>query len=342
MNVLLTCAGRRNYLVRYFRQALRGRGKVLAADLSLEAPALQEADGAFLVPAVSDPGYCDRLLALCGEQAVGLVVPLNDLELPVLAAGRARFEAAGVRVVVSSPDVIRRSFDKWETFEFLRSGGIPVPTTYRSLNEARAACRRGVLRFPLVVKPRWGTASIGIHTAEDEEELELAHRFARKQVARSIIAGVSAQDPERSVLIQECLKGEEYGLDVVNDLDGRHRATLIRRKLGMRAGETDRAVTCDDAAIVALGARLGEFVGHVGNLDCDLIRGTGGWGILDMNPRFGGGYPFVHAAGADLPAAILAWAEGTSAAPEWLTCRTGVTSCKHDNIVVLPSAGRTS
>ncbi len=335
MNVLLTCAGRRNYLVRYFRESLGERGVVIAIDANSNAPALQVADRWFVLPPISDSTYMDRLLELCRKNEVRLVVPLNDLELPLLARERSRFERAGIVVLVSSPEVIRRSFDKWEMAQFFTQNGIPVPRTFCSLSEVRRATQAGMLHFPMVVKPRWGTASIGIHFPTDETELEMAYQFTRKQVTRSAIAEASSEDIEHCVIIQEYLTGCEYGLDVVNDLQGRYVTTFIRKKLGMRAGETDRAITCADPELQALGATIGRCIGHIGNLDCDVIRGPGTLGVLDINPRFGGGYPFVHVAGANLPSVLLAWVEGREIDSSWLKYLPGVTGAKYDHVAVV-------
>ena len=125
MNVVLTSAGRRNYLVEYFQEALRGQGKVFAADAKSSAPALQEADGVFLVPPIGHKHYLDALLEFCQQEQIGLLVPLNDLELPYLAAAKDRFAALGTTVVVSSPEIIARCFDKWETPPLLRRAGYP-------------------------------------------------------------------------------------------------------------------------------------------------------------------------------------------------------------------------
>ena len=126
------------------------------------------------------------------------------------------------------------------------------------------------------------------------------------------------RDLERAVLIQERIGGQEYGLDVVNDLDGRHVTTFARCKLAMRAGETDRAVTVETFELDRMGAAIGERLGHAGNLDCDVFLADGRLYVLELNPRFGGGYPFSHAAGADLPAALIAWASGKAPDPRWL------------------------
>ena len=335
MNVLLTCAGRRAYLVQYFRTALEERGQVFAADATPSAAAMQVADGAFVVPTVHDPGYVDALLALCKQRRVGLLIPLNDLELPILAAARARFEALGVMVMVSATDLIDICFDKWRTVSFLAKSGVAVPRTYVSLESAQAALVRECCSYPVVLKPRWGSASIGIEFVEDEEALELSYRLLAKRLRRTILSEASSQDYARSILIQECLEGEEYGLDVVNDLKGNYATTFVKRKLAMRAGETDRAVTVQDDSLRALGEHLGRSLGHVGNLDCDVFVTDSGPYVLELNPRFGGGYPFSHAAGANVPAALIAWADGREPKPEWLCATPGIASAKCDRLVMI-------
>jgi carbamoyl-phosphate synthase large subunit len=337
MNVLLTCSGRRNYMIEYFRAALHGRGLVCAADSSGDAPSLHEADRAFVVPPVSHPEYIEHILDLCRRNEVGLVLSLNDLELPLLARHRERFRSQGTLAAVSSPEVIDVCFDKWATARFLESNGIAGPRTYLTLGDAQAALERREVALPLVIKPRWGSASIGIAYIEEACDLAPTYHLVRRQLARSILAEASAGDLERAVLIQERIAGQEYGLDVVNDLDGRHVATFARCKLAMRAGETDRAVTVESFEFDQIGAAIGQPLGHAGNLDCDVFLADGRPYVLELNPRFGGGYPFSHAAGADLPAALIAWASGEAPDPRWLRIRPGVKSAKCDRLVVAPA-----
>lgn len=334
MNVLLTCAGRRNYMVEFFRAALDGRGKVCAADCSADAPALHEADRAFVVPPISHPEYIEHMLELCQGNEVGLLVPLNDLELPALARHRGRFRDAGTVAAVSSPEVIETCFDKWATGRFLESCGVACPRTYLTLREARTALDRREIVLPLVIKPRWGSASIGIVHVERADDLAPAYHLIRQQLASTILAEASARDLERAVLIQERLLGQEYGLDVVNDLDGGYVATFARCKLAMRAGETDRAVTVEGHEFDRAGAAIGQQLRHVGNLDCDVFLAEDRLYALELNPRFGGGYPFSHVAGADLPAALIAWASGETPDPRWLRVRPGVVAAKCDRLVV--------
>ena len=337
MNVLLTCAGRRNYLLKFFQEALGNQGKVFAGDATIEAPTLQEADEGFLLPRINHSEYFEKLLDICQQRQVRLLIPLNDLELPYLAKQRDRFLAIGTIPVVSSPEVIDICFDKFATFQFLQKLGISAPKTYLSLTEAREAIGRGDITFPLVVKPRWGSASIGIEYPDDDEELELAYRFVKKSIMKSFLAEVSSSDPERCILIQERLIGQEYGLDIINNLDGSYITTFVKRKLTMRAGETDRAVTVENEELKQLGEKIGQKLGHIGNLDCDVIVGQKGLCVLELNPRFGGGYPFSQMAGANIPAALIAWANGEEPDPSWLRVQGNIASSKCDRLVTVRS-----
>lgn len=333
-NVLLTCSGRRNYLVKYFQEALGDQGRVFVADCSPYSATMIEANGAAVtVPSVRDPAYFDTLLAHCQRLGVRLLVPLNDFELPSLARQAGRFRDAGIETLVSSPEVVDLCFDKWLAFQWLRTRSIPTPETTRDEQAARAALDSGSLRFPVVVKPRWGSGSIGVEFAASQEELDAICRFLRHKLARLPLPGLGAGAMPGEIIVQQAVEGIEYGLDIVNDLDGRHQAVLSRRKLTARAGETDRALSETNELFAALGARLGQELKHRGIADCDAILTADGPTILELNPRFGGGYPFSHAAGANVPAALIAWAQQCAARPEWLASRPGVLAAKCDRLV---------
>src|ERR1700737_1344839 len=340
MNVMLTCAGRRNYLVKFFQEALSDRGQVFAADASADAPALRQADQSFILPPINHSAYIDSLLTLCQRHRVRLQISLNDLELPLLARHRTRFLEVGTIPVISSPEVVDTCSDKWGTFKFLKASDLEAPNTYLSLTDAREGLARGDITFPLVVKPRWGTASIGIDYSEDQEELELAYALAMKRLPRTFLRGMSASDPEGCILIQKRLCGQEYGLDVINDLDGHYFCTFVKRKLAMRAGETDRAITVKSDWLERIGGVIGRKLGHVGVLDCDAIVTEDGCYVLDMNPRFGGGYPFSHVAGANLPAVLLAWANRERPHADWLKVQPNITASKCDGLVIVDNKPR--
>jgi len=269
------------------------------------------------------------------EAPVRLLVSPNDLEVPFLARHRNRLVEVGTIAIVSSPEVVAKCSDKWESLKFLKACGLDTPAIYLSMEDACEALTRGDVTFPLVIKPRWGTTSIGIEYPDDSEELEWFYLLARKRIQRTFLWEMSAADAERCILIQKKLCGLEYGLDIVNDLEGRHVCTLVKRKLAMRAGQTDRAITVKSDRLEAVGEVIGRELGHIGVLDCDATVAEESCYVLDLNPRFGRGYPFSHMPGANLPAVLIAWANREQPDAQWLKVAPNVMTCKSEQLVIV-------
>lgn len=333
MNILFTCAGRRNYLINYFKEALRGEGRVFASDMQLTAPALVDADVALELPSIYDEDYIPGLLSIVRKHDIQAVIPLNDLELPILARHREALQAAGAKAIVAPEEVIRIAFDKWETVKFLEKVGLRSPKTFNCLKRAQEAIKEGALAFPLVLKPRWGSASIGIDFPEDSEELELAYRLQTIRLQRTILAKASCEDVEHALLIQEKIPGAEYGMDVLNDFDGNYVGTFVRQKLAMRSGETDKAVSVKDPRFEKIGATIGKALGHIGNLDCDVFEHDGELYVLEMNARFGGGYPFSHLAGSNTAAVYIEWLKGNRDIAALIDYKPGLMYSKCDRLL---------
>lgn len=309
MNILFTCVGRRTYLLKYFKENLTESDKIIATDMQLSAPALQVADVKLQVPAVYDPNYIDITLDICKKHKVNALISLNDLELPILANNKHLFEELGVKVIVSSPEVIDICFDKYKTAQWIESIGLKSPKTYIRLEDAKKALEIGVISFPLFMKPRWGSGSIGLESIADMEDLDIYYNILMKKIKKTILATASIGN--EYILIQEKLTGNEYGLDVMNDLEGNNVGVSVKQKLAMRSGETDKAITLDLPDVKKMGEQIGNELRHIGNLDVDIMqRANGDYCVLELNPRFGGGFPFSYEAGVNLPKAIIEWIKG--------------------------------
>lgn len=331
MNLLFTCAGRRTYLLKYFKEQLGGNGNIVATDMQLSAPALTAADIKIQVPAVYAQDYMDKTLKVCMDNDVNAIISLNDLELPILAKNRDKFEQIGVKVLISSPEVIDICFDKYRTAQYIESIGLNTPATFVNYVDAVNALEEGKLKFPLVLKPRWGSGSIGIEFVNSMEELEEVYNMLLKKVKKSILAEASQGD--EYILVQQKIEGQEYGLDVMNDLNGENRGVSVKMKLAMRAGETDKARTIENSAISAIGRKLGTELRHIGNLDVDILEQNGEYYVLELNPRFGGGFPFSYEAGVNFPKAIIEWLQGKEIDDYILKPKYDLTFAKCDYLV---------
>lgn len=328
MNVLLTSVGRRSYLVHYFRQALAGRGCVFAANSRGDVPGMQVADEAFVVPPSHDPDYIGTIIRLCREHRVGLLCSCHDLDTLVLARERARFEEAGVAAMLPTAEWARLCLDKFEGGQRLREAGFTVPWSTLSLAEATSAVARGEAAFPMLIKARFGFGSLGQAVCRDMDELEWLYRRAVADQRESDIGRFIDTPPEQRVLVQAHVAGPEWCLVLVNDPNGRHAAHFVTEVHRMRAGESDRATTLPPDVLGDFPERLAALIGHSGIWGIDLRMGDGRPAIIDLNPRFAGDYPFQHIAGADVPAALIAWALGEEPDPAWLRSEAGVTGYK--------------
>lgn len=332
MNILLTSAGRRSYLVNYFKEALNKDGKVHASN-SEWSNALEVADEAVITPLIYGNGYIEFILEYCKNNDINAVISLFDIDLPVLANSKKVFQENGIELIVSDYDIVEICNDKWRTYNFLKEYNFKVPKTYISLEDCLTSLNNGDLTFPLIIKPRWGMGSIGIYKALNQSELVVFFKKTKEEIQNSYLKYESGFF-EESVIIQEFISGQEYGLDIINDLNGNYVTTLVKKKIAMRAGETDSAISVQNDVLTKLGKEIAIKLRHIANLDMDCFMVNNQPYILEMNCRFGGGYPFSHIAGVNLPLAILKWLNNEDGNIELKSFNYGVEGRK--DIVIIP------
>ena len=288
MNILILSAGTRNKIVQYFRKALAGRGLVIATDCSDIAPAIYDADRFHIVPRMTEPGYLDVILKICEEENVTGVLSLIDPELSLLAQNREKFAAVGTTVIGSSFELCEMSLDKFQMYNWLTAHRYRCAKSYMNKEAFFADVAAGLISYPVFVKPARGSASISISKVYDRETIELL--FAH----------------EDGLMIQEFLDGQEIGADVYIDMVSHEVVSIFtKKKLKMRAGETDKAVSFKDEKLFALIERFVKEAGYNGQIDIDIFEVNGEYYISEVNPRFGGGYPHAYESGADHMKLIL-------------------------------------
>jgi carbamoyl-phosphate synthase large subunit len=263
---------------------------------------------------------------------VDLLFSVNDYDIALLSReGVPAIEQAGAIPVIPPSISISIAEDKMKMSDALRAAGVATPAT-RLANSLNSCSQTGFREAGrLVVKHRFGSGSSGLLIVRPEMlEHALALSIESAPDDKGVRAGSSRDD---LVIVQEAIEGEEFGLDVVCSFDGEFQGVLARRKVRMRAGETDRAVTVDAAPFEALGRKLASSFELRGLTDVDVIvDANGDQYVIDINPRFGGGYPFCHLAGANVPACYVAWALGREIDPAWLRPEPGVMSSKYEAI----------
>ena len=288
MNILILSTGTRDKIVQYFVKTLNGNGKVIATDMSNMAPAIYEADKYYIVPRITEPGYLDVILDICSKEKVSGVLSLIDPELSLLAENKDRFEAIGVTVIGSSYELCEMSLDKFRMFNWLKEHGYRCAESYINKEQFYSDAEKGKIGYPVFVKPAKGSASIAVSKVYDRETVELLYEH------------------EEGLMIQEFLDGQEIGADVYVDMiSGEVVSIFTKKKLKMRAGETDKAVSFKDERLFELIEKFVKEAGYTGQIDIDIFDVGGEYYISEVNPRFGGGYPHAYESGTDHMKLIL-------------------------------------
>lgn len=327
MNVMLTSVGRRAYMVKYFKEVLGNNGKVYVCNSDDKSIAFKYADEKVISPLIYDKEYIPFLLNYCKMNSIDILLSLFDIDLLMLAKHKRQFEEIGTRVIVSDSQIVEICNDKWKTYQFLKNNGFNVPISFLNMGEVIEKIAEGELSYPIVVKPRYGCGSISVAIAYDEEDLRYLTKKVNEDIVNSYLKYESAVTDDK-VLYQKCLKGQEYGADIINDLKGENQSVIVRKKIAMRSGETDIAELVDEPIIKDVLERLGKLTKHIANMDCDVFLVDGVPYVLEMNARFGGGYPFSHMGGCNLPKAIVEWVKGNIVDKDMISAKSGITGFK--------------
>lgn len=322
MNILITSAGRRTKLAEYFKRELSGKGKLIVTDCSEIAPAVYLADKSYSVSRMDSPTYIDELIDICKKEDIKAVLSLIDPELSLIAQNRQRFEEIGVTCLVSPNEVCDICFDKYAFFEFCEKNGFKCAKTYLSVKDFLAGKQRGEVDFPVFVKPRCGSASLGINIVSSLKELELVFSLAD------------------NLIIQEYLKGFEIGADVYVDLLSKEVVSIFtKKKLLMRAGETDKAVSFKDEKLFSLVESFIKRLGTLAQTDIDIFNVNGEYYISEVNPRFGGGYLHAYECGCNFPQYIINNLEGKENQKNIGSYEEDIVMMKHDTLTMIKLEG---
>ena len=288
MNILILSVGTRNKIIQYFRHAFAGVGTVIAADASELGPALYDADRYYIVPPINTAGYIDAILDICRKEKIRGVLSLIDPELSLLAQNEKKFKEIGTTVIGSSFELCEMALDKMQMYLWLTEHGYRCARSWMDKGAFINAIEAGEIAYPVFVKPYRGSASINISKVYDEETLNIL--FAH----------------EDNLMIQEFLNGQEIGADVFVDMiSGEVVSVFTKKKIKMRAGETDKAVSFKDPKLFNLIEKFVMETGYKGQIDIDIFDVNGEYYISEINPRFGGGYPHAYESGCDHMKLIL-------------------------------------
>lgn len=287
MNILFCSVGRRCELLKDFRRSLGDKVKLIVTDNSPYAPALAFADVSYQVPLIHDKEYIPAILEICKKEKIDALTTLIDPEIAILANHREEFEKLGITVLAPYAETARICFDKYEMFRYLTARSIPTVRTFASFGDFIEAYGKADIEFPVFVKPRTGSGSVGARRINTLEMLE--------EITSS----------DSSLIIQELMTGEDLDADVyVDTISHNPVAIFSKKKISSVIGGANKTISFKDEALFEFVKKVLSVFQFNGPLDMDLFYQDGKYYLSEINPRFGGAYLHAYGAGVDFPALI--------------------------------------
>ena len=316
-NVLITSAGRRVSLLRAFRNELKKidhLSRVYAADANpYLSSACHEADGYFRVPRLDNPNYFQELEKICVENKIGLVVPTIDTELLAMAERKEEFLAKGIRFLVADTAFVEKCRDKRQIHDFFGENNVQVAHEYPKTD----------YKLPLFIKPIDGSRSVDTFLIREESELTEYHFSNEKLMFLEYL---------------DHKMYDEFTCDMYYDKMNTLRCVVPRKRIEVRDGEVNKGVTDRNRIIPYLRDRMSTIPGAIGCLTAQffLHKENGSIYGIEINPRFGGGFPLSYQAGANFPKWILSeYFQDESIEDHFMDWESGLLMLRYDDEILV-------
>ena len=318
MNILFCSAGRRCELLKNFRKTMGNEGKIIATDISLTAPAIYMADKHYIVPRIDDDNYISTILDICKKEEIQAVTTLIDPEIMILAENRNKFEKIGVEVLTPYKETAEICFDKYVMYEYLKEKGIRTVLTYSDIESFKKGQAEGEINFPVFVKPRTGSGSVGARKVEDIKTLE------------------KAMIEDSSLIIQEFMSDAlDIDADIYVDTISNQAVSLFsKKKLETKIGGASKTISFKDDNLNQFASEALQAFQFNGPIDMDFWYRDGQYYLSEINPRFGGGYLHAYGAGVDFAKLIMNNMNGIENKPCFGNYEDDIVMMMYDSVVI--------
>lgn len=318
MNILFCSAGRRCELLKDFRKTMGDEGKIVATDISVTAPAIYLADKYYIVPKIDDADYIPTILNICKKENIQVITTLIDPEIMLLAEHRKDFKKIGVEVLAPYKETAEICFDKFEMYKYLKEKNIKTVLTYGDIESFEKGIEEKEINFPVFVKPRHGSGSVGARRIFDMNTLVIAFK----------------EDP--SLIIQEYM-GDAMDVDAdiyVDTISNQAVSLFSKKKLETKIGGASKTVSFKNDKLNQFASEALKAFKFNGPIDMDLWYRNGEYYLSEINPRFGGGYLHAYGAGVDFVRLIENNVQGIENQPDFGNYENDVVMMMYDSVVI--------
>lgn len=318
MKILFCSVGRRAKLLQNLKE-FDAKAEILATDCSQYAPALYSADKLFLSPRIDDSSYLSFILNLCKDNSIQAITTLIDPEIEILSKNRDKLINYGVLPLCPSYETAKLCFDKFEMYKFLTEKNIKTVLTYNSLDSFKSGLEDNKIDFPVFIKPRTGSASVGAEKIHDLTQLE---------------ARINSYD-DNYFIIQELMDGEDIDVDVYVDcISNKAVSAFSKKKIETKIGGASKTISFKDDKLFDLIKEITPHFSFYGPIDIDFFYKDGEYFLSEVNPRFGGAYLHAYGAGVNFYELIQNNINNIENSEEFGNYADGVVMMMYDDVII--------
>ena len=317
MNYLLCSVGRRGELIKNIRESISADSVIVASDNSPYAPALYFADKQYLVPRIEDEEYIPTLLKICIDEKINAITTFIDPEIEILSKNRDKFSQIGVEVLAPYTKTAELCFDKYKMFQFLLENGINTVMTWGTLEEFSEDYKKGNVSFPVFVKPRNGSGSVGARKIFGYQEL------------------FDALLKNQELIIQEYMDCLDLDVDVyIDTISHKAVSAFSKKKIETRIGGASKTISFKDQKLFDFVSKIVSIFDFNGPIDMDFFYKDNMYYLSEINPRFGGAYLHAYGAGVNFIKLIENNLNGIENKPSFGDYEEGVVMMMYDSVVI--------
>lgn len=215
----------------------------------------------YVVPEGDDPNFIKEIIKIIDEERPDAILSGPESELIPLSRNKKIIEAKGTRLLCPDYEYIECCADKIKINKVFEDIGIPAPEAFDL----------DAVKFPCLIKPRFGRGSSDIYRADNKKELD----FYIKKVAEPVI--------------QEFVYGDEYTVDILADKEGNVLSAVPRLRIRTESGISVKGKTIYDKEIIDYCVKIAKALRLFGPSCVQCIRNKNGVKFIEVNTRFGGG-----------------------------------------------------
>lgn len=255
---------------------------VVATDMNKNSSGFFLADKSYVVPAGNSINFENKIRKIILKNSINIVISVVDEELEIFSKLSKILNFICIQPKIS---FVKNCLDKYKFSKLLNKLKLENLNT-KQLSFFADKKNENKIKFPIILKPRFGRGSRGVHLINSQNDL--------KKIVKNI------KNNYDQWIVQDYIDGDEYTVSVVAHSNGFDFA-VIPKLIILKEGITKIAITKKQKEIYKICSKIVKSINPKGpfNVQCRINNKNKKVYIFEINPRFSTSTTLTIASGID-------------------------------------------